>query len=156
MSLRGRSPSPGDDAWAVSQLSADEAELWWRQSDVDRAHAVEVARSVIALGEPSGVDDEVVAAALLHDIGKIDAHLGVTGRVAAAVLVPVLPRRCWRHLGRFGRHLDYPERGAALLDEAGSSPFVVEWARQHHWRAGDRSVDQRRAELLAAADDAAG
>jgi hypothetical protein len=150
VSLRGREPSAGDDAWARSLLSPAEADLWEQMTPVDRAHAVEVARAVEQAGPP------VVVAGLLHDVGKVESSLGVPGRVVATLVRPVVPVSWRPRLGAVGRHLDYEERGARLLAAAGSDPFVVAWAREHHLPPGRWSVDAEVGALLRAADDRAG
>jgi hypothetical protein len=150
VSVRGREPSPADEAWARSLLSTAEVRLWEQMTPVDRAHALEVARAVEQAGPP------VVVAGLLHDVGKIESSLGVPGRVVATFVRPVVPGSWRSRLGRIGRHLDYEDRGARLLAAAGSDPFVVTWAREHHLPPSRWSVDLEAAALLRAADDAAG
>lgn len=117
---------------------------------VDRAHAIEVARAVEQCGP------QVVVAGLLHDVGKVESSLGVPGRVVATLVRPVVPTSWYGRLGRVGRHLDYEERGARMLAAAGSEPFVVAWAREHHLPPSRWSVDHEVAARLRAADDAAG
>jgi hypothetical protein len=72
----------------------------------------------------------------------------------ATLVRPVVPVSWRPRLGRIGRHLDYEERGARLLAAAGSDPFVVAWAREHHLPPARWSVDAEAAALLRAADDA--
>ena len=56
-------------------MTPGEAGLWRRMSAADRRHAVVVARRADAtLG--TAATREVLAAALLHDVGKIDSGLG--------------------------------------------------------------------------------
>ena len=55
--------------------------------------------------------------------------------------------------GRIGRYLRHPQEGAALLETAGSDPFTVAWATEHHRAPGRWTVDDRLAEALRAADD---
>ena len=125
-------PSAGDESWVRSQLLAGEIELWERMSGPDRRHAVGVAqRTVALLGEEA--TRPVLAAALLHDVGKIDAGLGTFRRsaVTAAALVAGHDRLS-RGDGRVGRYLRHDALGANLLRAAGSDDVTVTWAREHH------------------------
>ena len=67
------------------------ADLWGRMSGPDRRHAVEVARETIRLldeGTPpqeGSLPREVVAAALLHDVGKVESGLGTFARVGVTL-----------------------------------------------------------------------
>jgi len=153
VSVRGRSPAPADESWAISHLRPAEEVLWWSMPPVDRAHALEVARGA---ARRYGPGDPVVVAGLLHDVGKVDASLGVPGRVVATLVGPFVPDSWAHHLGRLGRHLAYPRRGAELLAEAGSDPLVVAWAAEHHQPPDRWTIERRAAEALRAADDAAG
>ena len=105
--------------WVEDVLSEAEYALWARQYGPDRRHTVQVAREVEhRLGRDA--TRPVLAAALLHDIGKIDADLGTWGGSS-----PPLPRRSpaatrpaldhARLAGRIGRYLQHPEIGADLL-----------------------------------------
>ena len=107
-------------------------------SGADRRHAVVVARAVVAhLG--AGATRPVRAAALLHDVGKVDSGLGPFRRslvTVAAMAVGHDRARRWRdrpgQVGRAGRYLCHDEIGARLLVEASSDPLTVAWAREHH------------------------
>jgi putative nucleotidyltransferase with HDIG domain len=155
-SVRARPPSDDDERWAVGWLSAAEAELWRSQAAVDRAHTIAVARRVLEACGGTGEDGAPVprwqmAAALLHDVGKAEARLGVAGRTTATVLELVGVRRA---PGRLGRYLHYTEVGAVRLAAVGADERVVAWAREHHrpparWSA---VVPDGEALVLAAAD----
>jgi hypothetical protein len=106
-----------------------------------------VARHVLAT-DPAA-PDWVVAAALLHDVGKLDADLGVVGRVVAALLSAC---RLAHAPGALGRHLRYPATGAAMLAAAGEPAPVVQWAAQHHLPATAWTVPAPWAARLAEAD----
>jgi hypothetical protein len=151
-SLSRRPPDPAREAWAVAHLSAGEQEIWWRMSTADRRHAVAVAGRVAAgLDEP---DRPVVAAALLHDCGKVDCGLGPNGRALATVVAAVAGRsRVSRSGGRFGRYLRHAAIGAALLEQAGSDPLTIAWAREHHLPEGAWTVEPQLGAALKAADD---
>jgi hypothetical protein len=146
-------PAAGDDAWVRSQLLPGEVELWQRMSGPDRRHAVGVARRTAAL-----LSDEatraVLAAALLHDVGKIDAGLGTFRRsvVTAAALV-IGHDRLSRRDGRVGRYLRHDAIGAALLQTAGSDGLTVTWAREHHLPPARWTVPTPIAAALKDADD---
>ena len=156
-SLRPGGPSSTEEAWATGYLLAGEADLWRSMSGADRRHAVAVARRVDrVLGSP---ERPVLAAALLHDVGKVRSGLGTPGRVVATVVGAVAADRTARWAtsdgfrGRIGRYLRHPQEGAALLETAGSDPFTVAWATEHHRDPGRWTVDHRPAEALRAADD---
>ena len=156
-SLRPGGPSSTEEAWATGYLLVSEADLWRSMSGVDRRHAVAVARRVDrALESP---ERPVLAAALLHDVGKVCSGLGTPGRVVATVVGTVASDRAARWAtsdglrGRIGRYLRHPEEGAALLEAAGSDPLTVTWATEHHRDPGRWTVDNRLAEVLRAADD---
>ena len=108
-------PVPVDDAaWVAAWLSAPELALWRSLSAADQRHSVMVARRFVAAGR---VDGDDVAAALLHDIGKLRSGLGTFGRVAATVVGP--------RTGRFRTYHDHELIGAAMLRDAGSSDRTV-------------------------------
>ena len=152
-------PGPGDEAWARSHLTEEEARLWARLSGPDRRHAVGVGRRVeAALGPDAG--RPVMAAALLHDVGKVAAHLGTYGRVVATLSGAVAGREAassWsRSRGftrRVGLYLRHPELGGDLLTVAGSDRLTTAWTREHHLPPDQWTVDRRLADALKAADD---
>jgi hypothetical protein len=114
-------------------------------SAADRSHAVGVARRVV---EVLGADAtrEVVAAALLHDVGKVESGLGTFARVGATV---------WRRapLPRVRAYNDHAAIGGQLLAAAGSDPLTVAWAEDHHLPRNRWRVPGAVADALKAADD---
>jgi hypothetical protein len=122
-SLSRRSPAPADEAWAEAQLLPAEVTLWRRMTNQDRRHAVAVARGVA--GE-FGAERPVMAGALLHDCGKVEAGLGTFARVGATVVIAVVGReRAGRGDDRFARYARHEPIGADLLRRAGSDPVTV-------------------------------
>ncbi len=78
-------PPQPDERWAQDHLLAGERTLWQRMSGADRRHAVGVARRTVdelaqAGPPPEPASRAVVAAALLHDVGKVEAGLGTWAR----------------------------------------------------------------------------
>jgi hypothetical protein len=132
-SLSDAPPPDEDDAWATSFMTESEADLWRRLSNVDRRHAITVARR-FAQRRPSASGQEM-AAACLHDVGKLEAGLGTFGRVIATIVGP--------RTKRFRTYHDHEEIGARWLEERGSSPVTVALIR----RQGPAAAD------LEAADD---
>ncbi|MGQ0615517.1 MAG: hypothetical protein ACT4PW_00750 [Acidimicrobiia bacterium] len=158
-SLSGSEPPAGDEAWARRQLLAAEADLWERMSNPDRRHAIGVARRVErALGHEAA--RPVLAAALLHDVGKISSALGTYGRVVATVTGAAAGYKRARRWSsghgfprRIGLYLDHPGIGGDLLAQAGSDALTSEWARQHHQPPERWTLDPVVAAALKAADD---
>jgi len=137
-SLSRRPPSPEDEAWAAARATPAEHALLARLSNQDRRHLIDGARRVERDLGPAA-DPVWVRAALLHDVGKAHADLGVLGRSAAtAVAVGAGRARVgawsdrpgWR--GRIGRYERHGEIGAEELRAAGSPAPVVEWSALHH------------------------
>jgi hypothetical protein len=142
-------PTTEGEAFAVAVLSEAELALWRRMSGPDRRHAVAVAKRVeAALGAQATAP--VLAAALLHDVGKVESGLGVFGRVFATVATmagrPQLTPRV-------AKYSDHGELGAGLLELAGSDPLTVGWAREHHLPPEQWTVPTFLAAALKAADD---
>jgi hypothetical protein len=134
-------------------------------SGADRRHAVGVARDTISLLTPDQPPRQVIAAALLHDVGKVESSLGTFARVGvtlAAVVVgrarlvrwaqsrPTMPRPSWR--ARIGLYLTHDRLGAELLRQAGSQELTVSWAGEHHLAPECWTVDARIGAALKAAD----
>ena len=124
-------------------LLPGELDVWERLSKPDQRHAVGVARRVAE----THTDRPVLAAALLHDSGKVVSGLGTFGRVAATLL----GRR--RAKGRFDLYLRHDVLGAEILERAGSDPLTVAWAGEHHLPPERWTVPMDIGAALKAADD---
>lgn len=132
-SLSSRQPTESEVSWVREQLLAGEFVLWSRMSAVDQRHSIVVARRFVAITERP-VRDEI-AAALLHDVGKIASGLGTFGRVLATIIGP--------RTERFRSYHDHEMLGLRLAADAGSSPVTLELLRG----------EGRRASALRRADD---
>ncbi len=156
-SLSPRRLDPADAAWVGEVLSTGEMALWEQMPLADRKHAAGVARAVAVSIDAPGAP--VLAAALLHDVGKIEAGFGTVGRVMATLVAMAVGRHTatqWRGdgvRGRIGRYLRHDQIGADLLTEAGAEPLTVTWTREHHLAPERWSLDADVARALAAADD---
>jgi putative nucleotidyltransferase with HDIG domain len=123
--ILARPLSPPERAEVKAWLSSDEAAAFFAQSDADQRHGHSAAATVRA--EAPG-DAEALRAALLHDIGKRHAGLGVIGRVVASVLI--LAKAPLR--GRLAIYRDHGPVGADELQQLGAEALVVDFARHHH------------------------
>lgn len=161
-SLRPGGPSAVDQVWAESQLLPGEREIWCSLSGPDRRHSAAVARRVDAvLG--SQASRPVLAAALLHDCGKVQSGLRTPGRVVATVLALRAVRSesdalrwsasssSWkRAIGQYRRH---PAIGAQMLEVAHSADLTVTWTREHHLAPDAWTLEPTIAQALHDADD---
>jgi hypothetical protein len=152
-------PPPTDVAWVEGVLSAPELQLWRRMYGPDRRHSVQVGRDVERrLGHEA--TPPVLAAALLHDVGKLDSRLRTYGRVVATLTIKVVGRtevlRWQRGRGlhrRIALYARHPELGAQMLTLAGSDPLTVAWTREHHLPAEEWTVAPPIAAVLDACDN---
>ena len=162
-SYRSLEPTPDDRDWVRQQLTPPEFALFDKMTGNDQVHGIEVARHTLATG-PVGQSDPswLAAAALLHDVGKVDARAGSVGRAAATVLEPFMPAQLVGRLaaapgwfGRVGRHIRYPEVGASMLSLVGSHEHVRSLAAQHHEPVNRWTIPIELGHRLTAADRAA-
>lgn len=149
-SLSRAEPAIEDEAWARSILLPGEQDLWARMAAADRRHAAGVTRTVAADLGPDATRP-VLAAALLHDSGKVVSGYGTFARVVATLVGAVRGREAPG--GRMGAYLRHPEHGADLLADAGSDPLTVTWTREHHLPPSRWTLDPRVTAALSAADD---
>ncbi len=167
-SLAPMGPAAASQTWAESNLLPSEVELFNSMSGADRRHAIAVARRAELLLDKrhnTHPGRDFVAAALLHDIGKLGARLGTFGRVFGTLLALALGRErivAWARedqapdegslKARFGAYLIHDRVGAALLQQAGSGDLTVRWAREHHMPEERWTVDRGLGRILKEAD----
>lgn len=158
-------PRARDVAWVEGILEPGELALWRDLPKHDRRYSIRVAKDVRArlAGTDHADQTRWLAAALLHDVGKLDAGLGVVGRSVATVMGAAAgSARVDRWASgagfrrRVGWYLRHDERGAARIRAAGGRDDAARWALVHHqrdrWRAS--GVPTEVAEALEAADNA--
>jgi hypothetical protein len=151
-SFRARPLYESEAIWVQSLLLEGEF-LLWRTMDVrDQRHSFEVAqRFVHSLGGPKSdlpglisspflekdPEREAIAAALLHDVGKIDSKLSTLERVAVNIV--------GGRTERFRSYLKHEEVGLELCRQAGSTEGTLNLLRG--------TGDPRIQEQLRRADD---
>ncbi len=149
--LRPGPPRVDDVEWAESVLGPDAFALWQRQPSHDRRHAIAVARGVQAqlVDTPYADDPMWISCALLHDIGKLDARLGVYGHVVATVAGAAAGRDmadAWSEKSGFtrrvGLYLRHPELGADRIRVVRGPEEAARWAAAHHTtpKPGDLAI----------------
>ncbi len=152
---------PVDLALAEAVLSPAQMALFRRLRRSEQLHSLNVLRALQAAGES---DPDLLAAALLHDVGKTIAPFSLPERVLV-VLVGRLAPGLLARLGReaeprgwrrpFAISVRHPEWSARLLAEAGSSARAIELARRHQEAIPDppRTEIERLLLALQRADD---
>jgi putative nucleotidyltransferase with HDIG domain len=101
-------------------LAPAELQLFEQLGTADQRHALQVlGRFDAFVANDLRVAPPVVArrAALLHDIGKVQAPLGTVMRVVATVVGP--------RTAAFRRYHEHETVGIAMLEQAGSDPTTV-------------------------------
>lgn len=135
-----RVPSADDFALAEAHLSASLLALFRAQHPRDIVHCAATARWLLGRRHDN---PDLIAAALLHDIGKGEqrrrdrvAHV-LLGRAGAFVAIEdsrvALRGALWR-----SRH--HSELAVALLRAAGASDRVIELSRLHHANPGEDAM----------------
>lgn len=137
----------------MDRLLPGEVALWVAMSGPDRRHAHAVASAVEDALRPGECPRDVAAAALLHDVGKVEAGFGTLARVPATVVGLVAGRAgAVRWPGRLGTYLRHDAVGARLLRDAGADPLTVAWAAEHHLPPDRWTVPEEVGSALKAAD----
>ena len=120
----------------AENLNPDELALFWLMSTSDQRHAYRVYTLLRASGYS---DAELLAAALLHDVGKIRADLSAWDRTVAVLGETFLPLKAkeWSEgeAGGWRRTFVVRERhagwGASLAGDAGSREGVIDLILRH-------------------------
>lgn len=131
-----RTISEGRAKEVVGILCPSARALFARQTPQDQRHALAVYDT---LRQEGHTREELLTAALLHDVGKVVAQLRpwergalvLTERLAPRVLDRITrdPPEDWRRpVARYARHA---EIGAHLAEGVGCSPLTVELIRRH-------------------------
>lgn len=138
-------PLTASERAAVSGwLSGETSAVFFAQGDADQRHGYQAALTVL----DNGVEDrDVLASALLHDVGKRHARLGIVGRSLASVMILAgLP------LGeRMTAYRDHGLLAARELAGLGAPSMAIDFAMYHH---GERppTIEAETWELLVRAD----
>lgn len=124
-------------------LTPDLADIFFAQPEADQRHGYEAGLHVMA----AGTEPDVVVAAVMHDVGKREAGLGILGRVIASLFIMTgLPLTRRMQLYR-----DHGMTAAAELAALGAPPLAIDFALHHHSERPS-SIPPETWELLVRAD----
>lgn len=133
--------------------------LFRAMAAADQAHGIRVLETLRSAGE---THPDLLAAALLHDVGKASHPLPGWQRAMTVLLSRLLPSltarwgqgpaRNWRR--PFAVSQQHPAWGAQMVSAAGGSERLVELIRHHQDQAGGNDHElQRQLQVLRFADD---
>ena len=155
---------PVDDRAAVETLTPELLVLFRQMRPGERQHSLNVYHMLGARGE---TDRRLLTAALLHDCGKARAPYWLWERVIVVLVRQFRPSAAmrwgqaepigWRR--PFAINSQHPAWGAAMVEQAGADPTVIELIRQHQGKIDHTMSSAHSAEFvrlltaLQAADD---
>lgn len=150
--------SPEEAGRATRLLAPEARALFYRQAIQDQRHALDVYRALCQAGHTA---PHLLAAALLHDVGKAAARLYAWQRAIIVLLGRFAPHllarlsegrpRSWNR--PFVVHAQHPEIGARWAQEAGCSPLTVALIRRHQDKPSSlRTEEDKLLAALQAAD----
>ncbi len=130
-------PAAEDSALAAAYLPLGLRPLFDDMRRAERAHSLAVLHSLLRRRH---TDPDLLAAALLHDVGKTRAPLRLFDRVVVVLSQHLMPSsaRAWSTGEPSGwrrpwvvaaRHADW---GAEIIAQAGGSPRLEAIVRRHH------------------------
>lgn len=122
-----------DDAWAQRVLTSTEFQVYCTMTNAERFHGVSVAQCI--LRRWAEAPRELLAAAILHDVGKVGSPQHWLYRVAVHLAPgkrrPFNPQARGFTAARQALH-HHPQQGAELLAARGVDDRVVALVRHHH------------------------
>lgn len=136
-----------------------EQALFYRYAYADQWHCLRVLHTL----EGAGYNHpDLMAAALLHDIGKVRSPLSIWDRTVIVMGGAFFPGRArlwgngdlesWRR--PFVARAKHPEWGAEMAESAGSRPIVIDLIRRHQDTLDEtQSDDDQLLAILQWADD---
>lgn len=138
--LRARPLEPQALQEVKDVLTPQELQLFRRHTVADQRHAYKVMRTLLASGED---DPDLLAAALLHDVGKTRYRLRLWERIVGALGEALCPRcvETWAHGRASGWRRPFVIRsqhgawGAEMAQAAGSRARTVRLIRHHQDKA---------------------
>lgn len=150
-----------DDRKWVQEILTDKAQqLFYAMHPADQYHALNVARTALALWEkqPAGDRNLLLRSALLHDVGKMRGDMDVFGKVWAVLLKHFLPglalKLALNGTGYLGHIMyisyNHAQIGAEKLQHIGMVQ-EAEIIRYHH--AQPKENEPPELKLLRAADE---
>jgi hypothetical protein len=127
---------PVDDALAADILAPDLYALYRRMRRSERQHSLRVLHALMADGH---TQPDLLAAALLHDVGKACGRFSLPEKVLVVLVRAVAPGRVqqWGRVNArwwqwpFAVSMQHPAWGADMAAHAGAPPLVVELIRRH-------------------------
>jgi len=142
-------------------LTPSQQQLFQRMQPSEQAHAFQLLKSLETAGQ---VQPDLLAAALLHDVGKTLHPLSIFDRVIIVLGKRLFPRRVMRWAEGAPKGLCLPfvvaehhaQWGAELAADAGATPLTVELIRRHQeppFPASSSQTEQLLAALQAADDE---
>jgi hypothetical protein len=159
-----RSPPSVEDSERIqSILTEPQINLFRQMQPSEQTHSLRVLRALLAKGE---TQEDLLVAALLHDVGKIRARLNLLERIAIVLVKAICPRCAerwgagpaagWRRAFVVSAH--HPDWGAELAAGAGASSLAQALIRRHQEGQpkvgeGARSHEDRLLAKLVAVDD---
>jgi hypothetical protein len=145
-------PDPNDLTLARTQLTPAQMDLFSRLKPSEQAHSLQVFKRLLdqLQAEPVECQEDLLLAALLHDVGKSCLPLSVWDRVLIVLAKAIFPDRIreWGRMSSMDRASgsgwrlrtwrrafitaeQHPRWGAEMAAEAGASPLAVSLIRRH-------------------------
>ncbi len=143
--MTARRLTSAERALVETWLGEDLAEIFFAQPGYDQRHGYEAGIAVLG----SGLGEDVIVAAVMHDTGKRHSGLGILGRVVASLLI----KFDFGLTERMKLYRDHGITAAAELARRGAPSLAIDYALHHH-RTRPPTIDPMTWAVLSEADGA--
>ncbi|MBN1265696.1 MAG: HD domain-containing protein [Anaerolineales bacterium] len=145
---------PTDFILIEQVLKPELRELFLRMAPAERNHSIQVYQTLTEQGHR---DKDLLAAALLHDVGKIQFPVRLYERVLIVLLTPLMRKldkkpvkdRQSRLMNLMRAAAEHPQWGADLVQQAGGSEELAWLVRLHHDKLQHPPQNEKEQQLLA-------
>ncbi|WP_035293171.1 HD domain-containing protein [Clostridium sp. KNHs214] len=125
-----------DKNFVYKYLNKEQIELFQKLKVYEQKHCINVARDLVKQCEKLNINygEQLIIAALLHDIGKIECGLNLIDKSALVILDKISKGRIKKYEKnkKIDMYYNHPEKGYNILKKLGEKNRILFLVKNHH------------------------